>query len=140
MKRIKTLLAITTLSFIAVSCNKTACENTNLIFSQYSPHAKEYKDELVKQISQFEKSGLSFWLDSYHKDNSSEYIIAQIEGDGLCAKIVLSIKDSKNGIENVVEHGGMGYHGARLQELEFEVIQNETKTEFVFRRVGDVLD
>jgi hypothetical protein len=125
---------------ITASCHRPACENTNSILNNYAPEAKEYKDELLNQLSQVDKSKLTYWMETYQKNNNSEYMGVRIQGDGLCAEIVLLIKNSKKGIENIVEHEGMGYMGAELKELKFSINQDSAKTKFVFQEVSNVVD
>jgi len=68
---IKALTVFYLLTFI-VSCDRPACNNTNSIFDKYSPETKIYKDELVKQLSNIDKSRLSYWMDSYQEDKNSQ--------------------------------------------------------------------
>jgi hypothetical protein len=140
MTRITHLCAILAISIITASCDRPACENTNPIFDKYSPGENEYKDELLNQLSQIEKSKLTYRVETYQKIHNSEYIGVHIQGDGLCAKIILLIKNSHKGIENILEHEGMGYMGAELKELKFSISQDSAKTEFVFQEVSNIVD
>jgi hypothetical protein len=140
MSRILNLITILFLLSIATSCDRPLCENTNPIFDKYSPETKEYKDELVNQLSQIDKSKLTYWMDTYQNKSNSEYMGVYIQGDGLCAKIVLVIKDSRKGIEDIIQHEGVSYVGAELEGLKFDITQDSVKTEFVFREVGNVVD
>ena len=65
---IKTLTIFCLLTSI-VSCDRPVCKNTNAIFDKYSPDTKEYNDELVKQLAKVDKSKLTYWMDTYQKDN-----------------------------------------------------------------------
>jgi len=136
---IKTLTIFFLLTFI-VSCDRPVCKNTNTIFDKYSPDTKEYKDELVKQLANVDKSKLTYWMDTYQEDNNSEYIHAHIQGDGLCAKIVLTVNGSDKSIEGILKNKGMGYGGAELEDLKFEVKQDSTSTEFVFQEISGIAD
>ena len=134
------ILTIFGLLIIVTGCDRPVCKNTNPIFDKQSPEAKEYKDELVKQLNQVDKSKLTYWIDEYQKDNNSEHLLAHIQGDGLCAKIFLTINESQKGIEGFIENKGGGYRGAGLENLKFDIIQDSTKTEFVFQEVTDIID
>jgi hypothetical protein len=79
-------------------------------------------------------------MDDFTHDNESTYITASVQGDDLCAKIVLIVKESTSGIEDIVEREGLGYRGAELKELEFDIIQSKTDTDFIFRKVSSVVD
>lgn len=123
-----------------VSCDRPKCKNTNVIFDQYSPETKEYKDELVKQLSKRDKSKLTYWLDAYQEKNGSKYIQVSIQDNTLCAKIILEIKDSQKGIEGIIKNKGAGYIGAELINLEFKTFQDSSKTEFVFTEISLIVD
>ena len=134
------ILAIFGLLIFVTGCDRPVCKNTNPVFDKHSPEAKEYKDELVKQLATVDKSKLTYWIDKYQEDNNSEHILAHIQGDGLCAQIFLTINDSQKGIEGVIKNKGMGYRGAGLDDLKFDIIQDSAKTEFVFQEVSDIID
>lgn len=136
---IKTLTVVFLLTFI-ISCDRPVCKNTNTIFDKYSPDTKEYKDELVKQLAKVNKSKLSYWIDTYQEVNNSEYIHAHIQGDGLCAKIVLVVNGADKGIEGIIKTKGMGYRGAELEDLKFEIKQDSTSTEFIFQEISGIVD
>jgi len=126
------------LTFI-VSCDRAVCKNTNIIFDKYSPDTKEYKDELVKQLAKVDKSKLRYWMDTYQEHNNSKYFTAHIQGDGLCAKIYFTIVSNK-GIERLLKNKGMGYRGAELTDLKFDIKQDSTSTEFLFQQAGGIVD
>ena len=136
---IKALTVFCFLTFI-VSCARPVCNNTNTVFDKYSPDTKEYKDELVKQLAKVDKSNLTYWMDTYQEDNNSKYIHAHIQGDGLCAKIVLVVNASDKGIEGILRTKGLGYSGAELEDLKFDIKQDSTSTEFVFQEISGIVD
>ena len=119
------------------------CKITNKIFNSFSPDSKEYKDELAKQLETVDKSKLTFWIDSYwqkvRKDVPvQEYMQVHINGKDLCADMVLTIKDSKKGIEEVLEKKLMGYSNAELEDLKYEVVRDSSGTQFIFKEVSAV--
>lgn len=133
---------ITVFSFLILifSCDRQVCKNQNPIFDKFSPSSKEYKDELIKQLSKVEKSKLTYWMDIYQEEKHSKYIHAFIQGDGLYAKIILTLNGEDKGIEGIIENKGMGYRGAEFEDLKFDIKQDSTTTEFVFREIGRILD
>ena len=133
------ILRILGLAVLLINCDRPSCKNTNLIFENYPPDSKEYKEELAKQLAMVDKSKLTYWMDSYQEGNHSQYIIAHIQGDGLCAKIYLTIESDK-GIEELLKNKGIGYRGAELTDVKFEVIQDSTSTEFIFQKAGGITD
>jgi|LauGreSuBDMM15SN_2_FD.fasta_scaffold494228_1 hypothetical protein len=136
---IKTLTFFFLITFIA-SCDRLVCKNTNIIFDKYSPDTKEYKNELVNQLAKVDKSKLTYWMDTYQEDNNSKYINAHIQGDGLCAQIVLTVNGSVKGIDGILKTKGMGYRGAELEDLKFYIKQDSTSTEFVFQEISGIVD
>ncbi len=134
------ILTIFGLLIFMTGCDRPECKNTNAIFDKFSPDTKEYKDELVKQLATVDKSKLTFWIDGYKEENNSKYILANIQTEGLCAKIFLSVKDSKKGIEGVIDKKGVSYIGAELEDLKFDIKQDSTTTEFVFQEISGIVD
>ena len=124
----------------AVSCGRPVCKNGNPIFGKYSPDTKEYKDELVRQLAIVDQSKLSYWMDTYQEVNNSQRIRAHIQGNRLCAQIILNINDSKKGIEGIIKTKGKGYQGAKLEDLKFEIKQDSTSTKFIFQEISGILD
>src|SRR6478736_3741671 len=124
---IQILIVLFLLSAI-VSCDRPACKNTNTIFDKYSPDTKEYKDELVNQLTLVDKSKLTYWMDTYLEENNSKFIYAYVQGNGLCAKIILAVNSSDKGIEGILKNKGLGYSGAELEGLKFDIKQNDTLT------------
>ncbi|MEC4004324.1 hypothetical protein OX283_006630 [Flavobacterium sp. SUN052] len=125
---------------IETSCDKSNCKNTNVIFDKYSPETEVYKKELVEELSKIDKSKLTYWLDAYQEKNGLKYIQVSIQGDTLCAKIILVIKNSKKGIEEIIKNKGVGYVGAELKNLEFLTYLDYIKTEFIFKKISRIVD
>ncbi len=132
-------LSTLVLSLIA-SCNRPACHNTNIALDKYPADTKGYKEELIKQFEKLDKSKLTYWLANYREDNTSKYLTANVQGDGLCALIDLRVNDSVKGIERILKTKGIGYIGAELEDLNFEIKQNSGSTEFVFRNISGISD
>lgn len=136
---IKTITAFSLLVFI-VSCDKPVCKNTNIIFDKFTPETKAYKDELIKQIEKVDKTKLTYWMKSYHENDNSQSINVNIQGDSLCAVIVLKIASSKNGIEGILKNKGKSYIGAELKNLKFEIEKDSASTEFIFEEISGIID
>jgi hypothetical protein len=140
MNMIRIIIFGAIISILTASCGRPECENTNEIFNKHAPESKEYQDELLKQLSQIDNSRLTYWMETYQENNSSEYISVNIQGNELCAKAILAIRDSKKGIERILKRNGEGYFGAELKGLKFTINQDGAKTEFVFQEVSNVID
>ncbi len=136
---IKTITTFSFLIFI-VSCDKPECKNTNFIFDKFNPNTKEYKDELIKQIEKVDKTKLTYWMKSYHENDNYQFINVNVQGDSLCAEIVLKITSSKIGIERILKNKGKGYIGAKLKNLKFKIQKDCVSTEFIFEEISEIID
>lgn len=134
------ILTIFGLLIIVTGCERPECKNSNPIFNRYTLDTKEYKDELVKQFANIDKSKLTYWVDTFIERDNAPYIQVHVQGDGLCAKFVLVVNDSKKGIEKLLKNKGRGYSGAELKDLKFSIRQNVTSTEFVFQEISGIKD
>ena len=133
------LLTITfTLVFIT-SCDRPVCKNTNPVFDKFSPETKEYKDELVKQLKRVDNSKLTYWLDKYQEADTQEFLYIFIQGDGLCAKGVVTVKQW-NKLEGIKRTKGKGYVGAKLKNLKLDIYQDSANTELIYRDVDRIID
>ena len=136
---IKIITAFSILIFI-VSCDRTECTNTNVIFDKFTPETKEYKDELIKQIAKVDKTKLTYWMKSYQENDNSQSINVNIQGVSLCAVIALKISSSKKWIEGILKNKGKGYIGAELKNLKFEIVKDSKSTEFIFEEISGIND
>jgi hypothetical protein len=123
-----------------LACDKPDCKNTNPVFEQNRPETKAYKDELVKQLRQVDKSRLSFWFDGYQADGGARYLNVLIRGDGLCAKGILIVKEWDDKLEGIQKSKGVGYMGAELKNLQIDVYQDSAKTELIYQGVDTIVD
>ncbi len=85
-------------------------------------------------------SQLSYWMDTYQENNGTQSILANIQGSGICAKILLVVKDSEKGIEVLRKNKGIGYYGAELEDLKFVIKQDSVSTEFIFQEISGIVD
>lgn len=132
--------AVLLLLIFVTACDRPRCRNTNEIFDLYPPDAKEYKDELVRLLAGVDKSKLTYWMDTYQEESNAQSILVHIQGDGLCAKILLDVKNSQRGIEGILKNKGAGYQGAELEDLKFDIEQDSLSTEFIFREISGIID
>ena len=137
-KEIRTLAIFVFLIF-TWSCNRPECNNTNPVFDQFSPESKEYKEELVNQLGKIDNSKLRYWFDEYQDIDKQEYIRVFIQGDGLCAKAVLAVKQWDD-IRSIRQTKGKGYRGAELKKLRFTIVQDSVKTDLIYSGVDAIID
>jgi hypothetical protein len=138
MMKLKGLWVIPVIAFL--SCNRPQCYNSNQVFEKLSPETFAYKDALAEKLKQADASKLRYWLSGFHDDPTAPYLIVHVQGDSLCASMSVFIKESRKGIEDLLATKGTGYHGAELEGLKFEVIEDSIGVQFVFREIKRVLD
>jgi hypothetical protein len=122
-----------------ISCDRPNCENRNPTFENNSPNSKAYKDELIKQLNNIDKTKLTYWLQKYDKQNGKESLYFNIQDDGLCAILHLTINDW-NKLEDVRERKGIGRRGAEFTNLKFEIIKDSVSTEFIYKTFDRIID
>ena len=133
------ITAFTLLLFI-VSCDRPECTNTNKVFDNFTPEAREYKDELIKQLEKTNKSELRFWLKNCKEMNGSQFINVNIQSEKICAEMELIIASSEKGIDEILKTKGEGYLGAELKNLKFEIKKDSSSTEFIFEEISEIID
>jgi hypothetical protein len=109
---------------------------TNPIFAKYAPEKLEYKVELVKQLELNTHSKLSYYIEKYVNDSSGEKLFVAITGKNLDATAILLLDKANEKLLTLREKGGMGYHGAELKNLKFNVRENE----LIFENVDAIID
>lgn len=140
MKKLITLFPLLSLLFVfAISCDRPTCTNTNPVFDQNEPDSKVYKEELISQIKVVDKQKLTYWLKEYKKEGVKELCYFYIQGDGLCAVMPLVVTSAEQ-LEDVRMKKGVTYRGAEFLGLKYDIIQDSTNTEFVFKSYSKIID
>lgn len=132
-------LTIISLALIVFACDRPECINSNPVFDLNPPTSKVYKDELVKKLETIDQSTLTFWLKKYESVNEKEQLYFYIQGENLCAEIVLTMKHW-NKLERVRAKKGVSFRGAQFTDLKFDIYQGSTSTDFVYRTYGRIID
>ena len=122
-----------------VSCDLPIWSNKNLVFDKYDINSFEYKTELLKQIEKIGQKNLSYWFESYIKENEKEYIIINIKNNSLCAKGKILVKDW-NKIEEIKRTSGQSYVGAKLKGLTFNIENDSNKIELIYKDITRIVD
>ena len=122
-----------------VSCDRPICSNKNPVFYKYDINSFEYKTELLKQIEKIGQKNLSYWFESYIKENEKEYIIINIKNNSLCAKGKILVKDW-NKIEEIKRTSGQSYVGAKLKGLTFNIENDSNKIELIYKDITRIVD
>ncbi|MFA6335015.1 MAG: hypothetical protein WCX48_05580 [Bacteroidales bacterium] len=137
--KIKFFLPLFCLVILLFSCDRPLCKNTNPVFDKYSPDSEEYKSELVQQLGIVDKTKLSYWFSEYVESAGKELLYFRIQGDGLCAKIVLNV-DQWNKLDELRQKKGETFRGAEFVNLKFEIVQDSLKTEFKYINFDRIID
>jgi len=137
----KTILIILIIVVILTveSCDRSICDNKNPIFDKYDINSFEYKTELIKQIEKIGQKNLSYWFESYTKENEKEYIIINIQNDSLCAKGKILVNDW-NKIEGIKRTKGQSYVGVKLKGLTFNIENDSNKIELIYKDITQIVD
>ena len=122
-----------------ISCDRPKCKNENPIFETNEPNSKKYKDELVNQLNRIDQSELTYWLQKYDDQNGKESLYFNIQGDGLCAILHLTVNDW-NKLENVRDRKGVGRRGAEFTNLKFKIKQDSMSTTFSYITYDRLID
>lgn len=138
-KRFLHLLIIYTILLGLIACDRPECLNENPIFDQHDAHSKIYMDELAKELETIDSQKLTYWLKSYEEKEGKEYLHFHIQGEELCAVLVLEMQHWVK-LLDVREKKGKHYIGSQFTKLEFEIRQQPTKTEFIYQSHGRIID
>ena len=122
-----------------ISCDRPECNNKNPIFEANEPNSKKYKDELVNQLNLVDQSKLAYWLQKYDDQNEKESLYFNIQGDGLCAILHLTINNWHK-LEYIRERKGVGRRGAEFTNLKFKINQDSLSTNFVYITFDRIID
>lgn len=140
MKRqIRLFIFLTGLAVAFIACDRPECKNTNPIFDNYSPESNEYKTELAKQLDRIDNSKLTYWFNEYVETNGQEILFFNIQGDGLCAIIVLNVEQWGK-LEELRQMKGKTYRGAEFVRLKFDTQQDSTNVRFIYRDFVNIID
>jgi len=122
-----------------VSCDRPNCTNQNKVFEANLPESKIYKDELIKQLANTEQSKLSYWLQRYEKRNEGEFLYFYVQGEDLCATLVLTMKNWHK-LERVREKKGVSYRGAEFTDLKYEIRKDSLGISFMYQTYDQIID
>ena len=122
-----------------MSCNRPKCENKNSIFNTNEVASNEYKKELVKELQRVGIEKVRYWLKNYIKEDGNEYILVNIQGEGLCTEGLIKMNHWKN-IEGIKKAKGKSYIGAELRGLTFDIKSSENNIEFIYKNTAEIID
>ena len=142
----KIILCLATMCvFVFSACKNPTCKSKNDTFNTLSPDHQQYKSSLAEAFHKTEPGELTYWLNAYWRMTlpnkaAKEFIMVHVKGDELCADMVLEIRDSKKGIEDILQKQMMGYKGAMLEGLKYDTKKDSSGITFVFKEVSHIND
>lgn len=89
---------------------------------------------MAKQMKAVGLENLSYWFDKSQEESGKEFYELYIQGDGLCAKIIVQNKSCRKGL------GEGGYHGSELKGVTIKTEQDSTGTNFVLENIDRIID
>jgi hypothetical protein len=137
----KTISLFTILFFALVlhACKTTHCTNSNPVFDKFTYETEAYKRELAKQMKQAGPGTLGYTFDEFVEKNGNEFIVVNIQGDGICARGEILVKDWGK-LQAIRDANGGGYRGAALEGLKIETVQDSAQTQFVYSSIERIVD
>jgi len=118
--KINPLLTLIALAAFFIACDRPDCKNTNPLFDRYSPDSREYKAELLRQLEIVDKAKLTYWFNQYIESDGQEQLFFNVQGDGLCAIIVINVKEWGK-LKELRQKQGAGFRGAEFRNLQFDI-------------------
>ncbi len=128
----KQLLILVCIICLFVCCgHKHTCNNTNAIFSQHSFDDNEYKLELMRQLGMRDPASIHYYADKYIERAHKPFMIVDVQGDSLCAKMIVDIKN-ENKLPDYKTARGLSYSGAEITGFQYAVDSAYGSCNFIF--------
>jgi hypothetical protein len=124
------------------ACDRPECQNTNPVFDQHSIDSQAYLQELVKEIAKRDPDDLTYWMYNWEVRDYAQYMIVNVQGDGLCAQAFLTLPPDKPAYKGPKkDHSSAGgARGAQIIGLEYQVLQTNAGTVLLFQKYDDMID
>lgn len=130
------------ITWLVSFCNRPDCINNNPVFDKFDPETIEYRNELKNQIEKIGKDKLNFWIFNLKRIDGVDYLKLYVQSDQLCA-ILFAKNLSGKAISKFPDRNlesSLGYHGARLVNVELNIDTTLKQTNFVIEKIGSILD
>lgn len=140
MKQVSTFVLCALLCIALSSCDgNRSCSTNNPVLNQSPPTSTVYNIELLRLINTSDSNEVSYYFDSYQKEEDAEYIIVKAQGPDFCAKGHFQVRDW-TGLETVQKTNGKGYTGAELVGYRFTVDGSSEPIQLVYTSVESIFD
>jgi hypothetical protein len=127
------------------SCKRSSCKSDDPILGTYGPEKEEYKKELIRQLEHADRSALSCWISSHWQKKNREGVLLEehirlhIQGDNLCAEMIMRVNENNKGItgnyELMLDQEKMDF-----EDVSYRVVRDKGKTEFVLEEIAGITD
>jgi len=132
------LLVVSLISYTFLSLNKKV-ENKNLTLNQFELNNNTYNKALADEINNLGKGNLEYIFKKYIQKDNKEYIIVQVLGKDLNAKLPLEVKNW-NDLKEIKRTKGKSYSGAKLVGLEYTINNSNNQIQFNYKSLNELLD
>jgi len=123
-----------------ISCDKPNCNSSNPILNNNEYTSEIYQYELAKVLSKSNLEDLNFWLKSYSEKGTDKYLNVSVQGNNICAVAVIKINNIDSKIKGIVDSKGVGYRGAKLENLKFLTLSDKKSTRFIYISLDAIID
>jgi hypothetical protein len=128
-----------TLALVVSSCSQPPeCKNKNAVFQNASYRSPVYQKELA-QLLRGQENKFLYSVDGYYEQGSLHCIVMLIQGNDLCARAWLEVPEY-GPLYPVRKTKAMGYHGARLSGLKFDIVDAENGVRLIYKGIDDIID
>ena len=134
-----TAIGIVLLFSVLYACKPSECHNTNPVLNANLPGSPTYKAELAKLLKATDPAKLTYWFHEYLIVNGQEMLRFEVKGDKLCALLELNV-DNWTRLETLRKKQGVTFRGAEFKDLKYDIRQDSTHTEFVFKNYSEIID
>ncbi|HNE27803.1 MAG TPA: hypothetical protein PLW66_01475 [Saprospiraceae bacterium] len=127
------------LAFQVCSCGQAQQTDRHSVFSQLPPDNPVYKAELARQIRTMGAGRLDYRVEAYAERNNEDFLLVRVQGEGLDAIAEMNVPEWQK-LGKIRENKGLGYRGAYLAGLRFDILDEAQDVRFVFRDLDRIVD
>ncbi len=127
------------LLLLCCSCGQQQAPENHSVFSQNTPDSPLYKAELERQIRAIGADRLDYHVEGYTERQGEAYLWVNVQGKGLSAIAEMTVPDWQK-LGKIRENQGLGYRGAKLDGLQFDILDDSPEVQFVFRDLRQIID
>lgn len=123
------------------ACDKPYCKATPEVFDTEQPNTKAYNKALVQELKTNAANKLRYWIDGYRVEGTDTFMLLEVQGKALCAKLWLDIANVNDiRLANFKRVEGRSYIGARLIDLHYDIVQVHDSYAFRYNSLKAILD